>query len=77
MNDVLQLLANPVMFKALLKLCGSYFVFSAFVGALPMPDTTSGKFYRFFFAFCNGLAANLSRAAVAIKVPGAAVQTPK
>jgi hypothetical protein len=40
----------------------AYYIFAAFVGALPMPDNESGKFYRFFFAFINAIAANISRA---------------
>lgn len=40
----------------------AYHVGSAFVGSLPMPDTSSGTFYRFFFTFTNALAANYSRA---------------
>jgi hypothetical protein len=39
-----------------------YMVFSAATGAMPMPDNTSGKFYRWFFQFMNSLAANISRA---------------
>jgi len=39
----------------------AYYIFGAAVGALPMPDTSSGKFYRFFFSFCNTIAANISR----------------
>jgi hypothetical protein len=37
------------------------YVYSAFIGALPMPDDKSGKFYHWFFVFTNTLAANLSR----------------
>ena len=38
-----------------------YYLFAAFVGALPMPDEDSTKLYRFFFSFFNTLAANISR----------------
>ena len=38
-----------------------YYILSAGVGSLPMPDTTSGKFYRWFFQFSNTLGANISR----------------
>ena len=37
------------------------YVYSSFIGALPMPDDKSGKFYHWFFVFTNTLAANLSR----------------
>lgn len=40
---------------------GAYYVLSAGVGSLPMPDATSGKFYRWFFAFSNTLGANIAR----------------
>ncbi len=38
-----------------------YYLFSSFVGALPTPDETSGKAYRFFYSFAPMLAANLMR----------------
>lgn len=41
---------------------GLYYVMSAFIGSLSMPDNTSGGFYRFFFKFVNVLAANFARA---------------
>jgi hypothetical protein len=48
---------------------GAYIVASNAISALPMPDTTSSKFYGFIFKFANGLGANLSRA-YAGKIPG-------
>ena len=48
---------------------GMYIVASNFISALPMPDSTSSKFYGFLFKFLNGLGANLSRA-YAGKIPG-------
>jgi hypothetical protein len=39
-----------------------YYLFSSAVGAMPMPDASSGKFYRWLFSFLNTLAANLNRA---------------
>jgi hypothetical protein len=48
---------------------GGYIVASNFISSLPMPDSTSSKFYGFFFKFMNGLGANLSRA-YAGKIPG-------
>ena len=50
---------------------GTYIVLSNFIGALPMPDATSSKFYGWFFKFANGLGANLSRANAG-KIPGTA-----
>jgi hypothetical protein len=40
----------------------SYYLFSSAVGAMPMPDASSSKFYRWLFSFLNALAANLNRA---------------
>jgi len=61
---------------------GGYYVLSAAIGNLPMPDATSGKGYRWFFGFSNALAANVARAMasrlpkdVTIQAPPAA--TPK
>jgi hypothetical protein len=54
---------------------GSYYIMSAFVGSLQMPDNTSGSFYRFFFKFVNSLAANFSRASASSTAAG--YQTPK
>lgn len=38
------------------------FIWSSFISALPAPTATSGGAYKFFFAFFNVLAANISRA---------------
>jgi hypothetical protein len=54
---------------------GLYYVMSAFVGALSMPDNTSSGFYRFFFKFVNSLAANFSRASASSTAAG--YQDPK
>ena len=51
---------------------GAYYLMSAAVGALPMPDATSHVFYKWFFTFSNTLAANVTRAFSA-KLPGASV----
>lgn len=71
MNDVLsqlhELLMNPVVWKVLV----AYWVFSAFVGALPTPTDKSPAIYRFFFRFAHGLSGNLNRAALSFKIPGA------
>jgi hypothetical protein len=47
---------------------GLYYMVSAAVGSLPMPDAESHKFYRWFFQFSNTLAANVTRA-YASKLP--------
>ncbi len=47
----------------------SYWFFTAAIGALPMPDNTSSKFYGWFFKMSNAFAANISRS-VAGKIPG-------
>ena len=48
---------------------GLYYVVSAAVGSLPMPDANSHIFYRWFFQFSNTVAANVTRA-YASKLPG-------
>jgi hypothetical protein len=67
MKDLMDLVSNPVVWKVVF----CYWVFSAAVGALPTPESTSAKWYIFLFRFGHGLSGNLSRAAVALKVPGA------
>lgn len=67
------LMTHPVVMSAIS--IGFYHVASAFVGSLEMPDATSGKFYRFFFAFSNRLAANYARASASNGPAGA--QLPK
>lgn len=66
MNDVLGFISNPVVWKAIL----AYWLFSSAVGALPTPEQGDSKLYQFAFRFAHGLAGNLNRAAVALKVPG-------
>lgn len=46
-----------------------YIVFSNAVSAMPMPDSTSSKFYGWAFKFMNGLSSNISRANAG-KIPG-------
>ena len=70
-SGITDLLSNPLIWKAL----GAYWVFSAAVGALPTPTTNSSPFFVWFFRFGHGLAGNLNRAAVALKVPGATNDT--
>jgi len=48
-----------------------YHGLSAAIGALEMPDATSGKFYRWFFRFANSVAANYSRSGAAKTAPEA------
>ena len=55
--------AHPTTFILL-----SYYVASAAIGALPMPDATDSKFYRWFFQFANTVSANVTRA-YASKLP--------
>lgn len=55
---------------------GAYYVMSAFVGSLGMPDNQSGAFYRFFFKFVNALAANFSRAQASTTSAGYQVPKP-
>ena len=40
---------------------GLWYFFSSAVSALPEPDATSGKGYRFAFSFCHLLSGNLLR----------------
>jgi hypothetical protein len=77
MQELIALLQNPVVWKVLI----GYWAFSALVGALPSPtevlavkptlDPIKLLVYKFFFSALHGLSGNLSRAAVAFKVPGA------
>lgn len=50
-------------------LVGLYWLVSNAIGAMPIPDSGSSKFYAWLFKFANGFAANLSRAAAG-KIPG-------
>jgi len=47
----------------------TYWIVTAAIGALPMPNNQSKPFYGWAFKFLNALAANLSRAAAG-KIPG-------
>lgn len=67
MNSLMELVSNPLVWKVLI----TYWVFSAAVGALPTPEENSAKWYVFLFRFGHGISGNISRAAVALKVPGA------
>jgi ABC-type uncharacterized transport system permease subunit len=71
---IVNLLKDPMAIKVLIAIVVTvllYFMFSAAVGAMAMPDATSSKRYRFWFRFLNRLAGNLDRAAKALHVPGA------
>jgi len=59
-----------VMAHQTLFTLGAYAVLSSAIGALPMPDNTSGKFYRWFFQFSNTVAANLSRVSASFGTKG-------
>lgn len=64
MNGMYQwFLSHPAAMSA--ATLAVYHVVSAFVGSLEMPDATSSKLYKFFFAFANRLAANYARAGAA------------
>ena len=43
-----------------------YYATCVIVGQLPMPDQTSGKFYRWFFGVAQWYAANWARGKVGI-----------
>jgi hypothetical protein len=77
MEGILELVGNPLVWKILI----TYWVFSAIVGAFPSPAEVkevkpdigpiSLLAYKTVFSALHGLSGNLSRAAVAFKVPGA------
>jgi hypothetical protein len=70
-NSLMELISNPLVWKVVF----AYWVFSAAIGALPTPDTDSAKWYIFLFRFGHGLSGNLTRAAIAFKVPGVEAET--
>jgi hypothetical protein len=51
----------------------TYYIMSAFIGALPSPKVDSSQFYQFFFKFINTLGGNLFRA-FSSQLPVAAAQ---
>ena len=53
----------------------AFWILSAAIGSLQMPDATSGKFYKWFFSFSNAIAANVSRVVASFQ-KGAADATP-
>jgi len=65
MNEFLGLLGNWHFWVVV----AGYWFMTASIGALPMPDTSSSKFYGWFFKMSNTFAANISRAAAG-KIPG-------
>lgn len=66
MNSLIALIkAHPTVVTM-----GAYYVLSAAIGSLPMPDANSHLFYKWFFAFANAVAANVTRA-YASKLPPA------
>jgi hypothetical protein len=69
---MIEFLSNPLVWKVII----AYWIFSSAVGAMPTPLQTSSLWYIFFFRFLHGLAGNLNRAAVSLKVPGADATTP-
>jgi hypothetical protein len=65
MNEFIGLLGNWHFWVLVV----GYWFLTASIGALQMPDTTSSKFYSWFFKMANTFAANVSRAAAG-KIPG-------
>ena len=51
-------------------LLGMYWVFSAGISAMPMPDDKSGGFYKWLFVFLHTVAGSIARA-IATKNAGA------
>lgn len=72
MSSLTELLANRTFWEVIL----GYWIFMAGVGALPTPLKDSSMAYQFLFRFCHILSGNVNRAAVALKVPGANLDTP-
>lgn len=72
MNAITELLSNRLVWEAI----AGYWLFSAAVGAMPTPIQGGSGWYQFLFRFGHALAGNVSRAAVALKVPGAQDQPP-
>lgn len=49
-----------------LWILAAWYVFSAAVGSMPMPEAADPKWYKWLFGFLNTLAANISRAKVGV-----------
>lgn len=60
--------------KSVLETLLTYHVISAAVDGLPAPDASSSKFYRWFYATANSVAANYFRA-FNTKLPSGALNT--
>lgn len=71
-QSLIALIENPLVWKLLI----GYWIFSAAVGAMPTPETTSNKGYQFLFRFGHALSGNINRAAITFKVPGATEEKP-
>lgn len=65
MNAITSIYSNHPYIATLV----SYWVLSAFIGALPAPTANSSPLYKFVFAFSNSLGGNLLRA-LSTKVEG-------
>jgi len=57
MNEVLTIIQGWFTVDRTLMLA---YIFAAATQALPDPDTTSGKFYRFIYGFLHTLAGNIA-----------------
>lgn len=53
----------------------SAWIGSNFVSALPSPDTSSGKPYKFFFSFMSGLSGSLPRLLPNLRLPSDPTRT--
>lgn len=67
MNNLSDLLASRIFWEVIF----SYWIFSAVVGGMPTPKVNSSEAYIWAFRSLHIFSGNLSRAAVALKVPGA------
>lgn len=72
-ESLIDLLGNPLVWKVIV----GYWIFSAFIGALPTPEASSYKIYQFAFRFSHLLSGNVNRAAIVFKVPGAEAEEQK
>ena len=87
MAAILTAIYNWILAHSTMVTLLAYHIAIAFTTSLEMPSTDSGAFYRFFFKFVNGLAANYARAQAsttsagyqpprAATIPGPQIPTP-
>lgn len=58
MNDIISFVQTHPTGVAM----GTYWIFSAAISAMPMPDDKSGAFYKWLFVFAHTLAGSVARA---------------